>query len=82
MARGNDPGKDFDDQYNKNRREGQRRAARGEGPYAADKYLRDLNNRPMNQPPQRSEGCADKTVALLILLTSFGWIIAEGVSRI
>lgn len=44
MARGSDPGKDFDNQFSKNEARGKEKAARGEGPWAQDKYLRDLNS--------------------------------------
>ena len=76
MARGNNPGKDFDDQYNASRREGQRKAARGEGAWADDKYLRDLRN-----GGEDNSGCGKDTLLILGFLSGFGWVISEVVSR-
>ena len=51
MARGNDPGKDFDDQWNDSFREAQKKAQRGEGPWAEDKYL--ARRQEQSGPPAR-----------------------------
>lgn len=44
MGRGNDPGKDFDNQYNRNRARGQDRASRGESYWADDKKIEGLGS--------------------------------------
>lgn len=85
MARGKNPGDDFDNQYNANRRKGQERAARGEGPWANDKYLRDLRSGGAGPavPPQGSNGGCGKDAA--ILLGSLGgliWFLGETAGRV
>lgn len=84
MARGNDPGKDFDNQWNTSRREAEKKAARGETHWAEDKYLKRLQEQ--SGPPAhhagQSKGCADKTVALLALLGGFFWALGEIASRV
>jgi hypothetical protein len=88
MGRGNDPGKDFDDQYYTSRREGRGKAARGEGPWADDKYLARINDqarRDRNSGGRHraeSEGCADKAVVLLGLLGGAAWGLAEVAGRV
>lgn len=92
MARGNDPGKDFDDQYNRSRREGQRKAARGEGPWADDKYLSDARKESERYRSGgegdsgggggNGEGCDKKTLLLAGWLSGFGWFLSEVVSRV
>lgn len=81
MARGNDPGKDFDDQYNASRRRGQGKAARGESHWAQDKYLEGLRSQPggRSEPPR---GCSDKTAALLVAIGGVAWGLTEVVSRV
>jgi hypothetical protein len=85
MARGNSPGKDFDDQWNNSRRRGEYRASRGEGPYSADKYLERNNERLGRQPASHrgeSKGCGEKTVVLAALLGGIGWFVSEIVNRV
>lgn len=82
MARGSDPGRDFNDQWNESRRRGQEKAARGEGAWAEDKYLERINAKP--RPAHHAsepKGCGEKTVMLLALLSGFGWAFSEVVSR-
>lgn len=83
MARGKNPGDDFDAQYNANRRKGQDKASRGEGPWYDDKYRSDLNNRlgAGGQPPEQ-KSCGEKTVVLLAMLSGVIWGVSEAVSRI
>jgi hypothetical protein len=85
MARGNNPGKDFDDQYHASRREGQRKAARGEGAWADDKYLRDMRaggeDNSGSGGNKDNSGCGKDTLLILGFLSGFGWVISEVVSR-
>ncbi len=81
--RGNDPGKDFDDQWDASKRVGDYKRARGEGAWAQDKYLERLNKQ-LSGPPAhhaKKEGCADKSVILLALLGGLGWVISEVMQR-
>jgi hypothetical protein len=84
MARGNDPGKDFDDQWHASKRRGQYKASRGEGAWAQDKYLKRNNERLGSGPAHhgKSESCGKATVFLLSLLGGLGWFAAEAVNRI
>jgi hypothetical protein len=85
MARGNDPGKDFDDQWKSSRRRGQEKAARGESHWADDAYLRRNNERLGSGPAHHgggSKSCADKTVLLLATLSGIAWALSEVVSRV
>jgi len=81
MARGNDPGKDFDRQWEESSRRGREKASRGEGPWAEDKYLERINAKP--RPAHHAgdpKGCADKTVLLLALLGGVLWVADQLVS--
>ena len=85
MARGSNPGDDFDRQFNDSRRKGQERAARGEGPWADDKYLRDLRSGGEGQSDGGSnsnEGCGKATVVLLALGGSALYALGEAASRL
>ena len=84
MARGNNPGKDFDDQWNDSARRGQERARRGEGPWEADKYLERINAKPVQGPKHAGEpkGCSDKAIALLAVLGGLAWALQEIVQRV
>lgn len=85
MARGKNPGDDFDRQFDKSRRAGERKAARGEGPWADDAYLRRINNERQadRQAAQsNSESCGKATVILLSLLGGAAWGLAEAVGRV
>lgn len=66
MARGNDPGKDFDAQFNRNEARGKAKAERGEGPWAQDKYLRDLNSG-SSGGSSAGGGCLLVMLSLLVL---------------
>lgn len=87
MARGNDPGRDFDNQWNESRRKGQEKAARGETHWATDKYLERVNAERSHERGRHAgepKGCADKAALLVGLLGGFGltgWALAEAVSR-
>lgn len=76
MTRGNDPGRDFDDQWHASRRAGERKAAKGEGVWAEDKYLKREARR-LSGPPVshrgESKGCTGSTVTLLAFLGGFAW---------
>lgn len=83
MARGNDPGKDFDDQYYSSKRRGQEKARRGESHWAEDKYLERMKNQ--SQGPAhhgKDESCGKKTLILLGFLSGLGWFLNETVQYI
>lgn len=84
MARGSDPGKDFDDQYHDSRRRGQEKARRGESHWAQDKYLERNNERLGRQAAHHAENksCGEKTLILLGFLGGLAWFLSETVSRI
>lgn len=80
MARGNDPGRDFDNQYNASRRAGQDKASRGESHWATDKYLERLNvERPTGHGRHAGEpkGCSDKAAALVAIGLGIGYALTE-----
>jgi hypothetical protein len=84
MARGNNPGKDFDDQWNDSRRRGQEKARRGESHWSQDKYL-ERNNERLGSGPAHHAGqksCGEKTIVLMAFLSGLGWAISETVSRV
>lgn len=84
MARRNDPGKDFDDQWYASKRRGEYKASRGEGPWADDAYLRRNNERLGSGPAHHgggSESCGKATVLLLSLLGGLGWAFSEAAGR-
>lgn len=67
MARGNDPGKDFDDQWYGSKRAGEYKRSRGEGAWADDVYLKRQNQR-LSGPPAhhaRKKSSCGKTTAFL-----------------
>lgn len=85
MARGNDPGKDFDNQWDSSKRGGQEKASRGESHWAQDKYLERNNERLGRQPAHHAgenKSCGEKTVILLAFLSGLGWAVSETVSRV
>lgn len=68
MARGNDPGRDFDNQWNESRRRGVARAAAGEGPWRDDKYLERENTRlsgPAARHAKKKDESCGKAVAFI-----------------
>lgn len=83
MARGSDPGKDFDSQFNRNKARGDAKAQRGESHWSQDKYIQGGCG--TNESPgggQDNSGCGDKTVILLAILGGFAWAGSEIVNRI
>lgn len=84
MARGKDPGDDFDAQYNESRRRGQEKARRGESHWADDKYLERNNERLSSAPAGHSgnKSCAEKTVVLAAFLGGIAWAGAEIASKV
>lgn len=73
MARGSDPGKDFDKQWNDSRRTGQGKASRGESHWAEDKYLERLNAKP--RPAHHAkDSCLISGIALL---GGLAWALSE-----
>lgn len=83
MSRLPGPGRDFDDQWNTSRRRGKERAARGEGPWAADKALRDLQS-PQQPPsgPKHRAASSDSCVTALGVLGGLVWAITETVRHL
>jgi hypothetical protein len=65
MTRGNDPGKDFNDQFNESFRRGREKADRGEGPWAEDKYLERVNRRLSGPPANHRKGSGGCALAFL-----------------
>lgn len=82
MARGNDPGRDFDRQFGQNKARGDAKAARGEGPWAQDKYLRDGAGTGSGGGDKDNSGCGDKTVVLLAALGGIAWAVSEFVQKV
>lgn len=86
MARGKNPGDDFDRQWNASNAAGRRKAARGEGPWADDAYLRRIGNerqadRQAAAGRDNDSGCGKSALALLALLGGLAYGFAEVVSR-
>lgn len=80
MGRGNDRGKDFDDQYHQSRRRGQEKQDQGRGPWFEDSQRKNAGRiKPSTQPEQKS--CGKDALMILGFLSGFGWIINEIVSR-
>lgn len=81
MARLPGPGRDFDDQWNASRREGEKKAARGEGPWAHDKAMERLSS--TGHTPQPQEGGrhakpnSDSCLIPLGLLGGLAWALSE-----
>jgi hypothetical protein len=78
------PGKDFDDMWNRHRREAEGKAARGESHWAADAALRKINETPQ---PEQSGGRhakpnSDSCIVPLALLGGLGWALSEIAGRI
>lgn len=78
MARGNDPGRDFDRQFGESRRRGQDKAARGESHWAQDKYLERMKNQSTSGPAHHAK---DSCVVGLALLGGIAWALTETVQR-
>lgn len=86
MARLSDgPDKGFDAQYDHAKRLGRERAARGEGPWAADASLRRITAQPgdaNHKKPKHAKPTEDSCVAALALLGGLGWALTEAVRYI
>jgi hypothetical protein len=79
VARGNDRGRDFDDQYYGARRRGEYKQARGEGIWADDHRLKHAGEpKPSHS---KDQSCGKKAVLLLGFLSGFGWVLSEIVGR-
>lgn len=65
MARGNNPGRDFDDQFNSSKRRAAPKVAKGEGHWADDKKIRDLNSGGGGVPS--GGGCMIAMITLIAL---------------
>lgn len=80
MARGSDPGKDFDQQWDKSRKAGQEKAARGESHWATDKYLERINAERSHERGRHAgepKGCSDKAAALVAIGLGIGYAVTE-----
>lgn len=83
------PGKDFDDQHNESRRQGEAKAARGEGPWAYDAALRrEAFQQSMEASPQapktgkHAKPNSDSCVTALGLLGGLAWAITETIRHL
>ena len=83
------PGWSFDNQYERNRKKGQEKAARGEGPWAQDAYLSELAKQRQRDwqanaeaRAKDNEGCGKATLFLLGTLGGAAWFLAEAAGRI
>lgn len=76
MARGKDPGNDFDDQWYASRRRAEYKKSRGEGVWADDAKLKRAGQ-PRPSHSADSEGCSKETMLLLGFLSGFGWVLNE-----
>lgn len=77
------PGKDFDDMWNRHRREAEGKAARGESHWAADAALRKVSETPQpDSGPKHAKPNSDSCVAALALLGGIGWALKEVIERI
>jgi hypothetical protein len=78
-------GKDFDDQWNESRRQGEAKAAKGEGPWAYDKalekYQQSMDASGAGQSGPR-HAASDNCVIALAALGGLAWAVAEGVGRV
>lgn len=75
MARGSDPGKDFDKQWNDSYRAGQGKASRGESHWAEDKYLERLNAKP--RPAHHAKDGDSCLISGIALLGGLAWALSE-----
>lgn len=77
MARGNDPGRDFDRQIRASENRAAGKKARGEGPWALDKKLADNNNRGGGGSANGSDNCLVSGIALLSALLGTAYGVVE-----
>lgn len=87
MSRLPGPGKDFDDQWNHSRRAGKEKAARGEGPWAADKALERYQQAidasgGNNSGPKHAKPSSDSCVTALGLLGGLAWAVTETIRHL
>ncbi|HKZ21186.1 MAG TPA: hypothetical protein VJQ57_13880 [Acidimicrobiia bacterium] len=86
MTRLPGPGRDFDDQWNESRRKGQERAARGEGPWAADAKLEALRQSydasGGDSGPKHAKPSSDSCVTALGVLGGLAWAITETIRHL
>jgi hypothetical protein len=76
-------GDDFDSQWDHSKRIGQARAARGEGPWAADKALERSTTCHTPQPgPKHAKPNSDSCVTALGILGGLGWALTEAIRHI
>lgn len=80
MARGKNPGDDFDRQFGQSYNRAQGKAARGESHWSDDKVIRDAGQ--IRPSGQSDESCGKATVILLSLLGGAAWGVSEVVSRL
>lgn len=80
MARGDDIGKDFKDQWNESFRRAEEKASRGEGPWAEDKYLERINAKP--RPAHHAANSDSCLIPLLAFLGALAWVLSEIASRV
>ena len=80
MARLSGPGRDFDDQYNESRRQGEAKAARGESHWAADAALKKIRitEQPDQSGPKHAKS-SDSCIVALASLGGLGWAISEAI---
>lgn len=71
MARGSDPGRDFDRQFDQSQRRAEPKKQAGQGPWNMDKRLADNNNR---APSAGSDSCLVSAVALL---GGVAWVVDQ-----
>lgn len=76
--RGNDPGKDFDDQHDNSSRRAQARKARGEGAWYYDKKLEREPVARRRKHAASSDNCA----VPVALLGGLAWAATEIVKRV
>lgn len=77
------PGKDFDDLWNRHRREAEGKAARGESHWAVDASIRNAGQ--MREPdsgPKHAKPNSDSCITALALLGGIGWALKEVIERI
>lgn len=79
MARGNDPGKEFNDRFYKSQRKGKERAARGEGHWRTDREMERYGQPAPNHNAGPSKPCAPAAIAILAGLGGLGWAFGEAV---
>lgn len=80
MARGSDPGRDFDDQWYASKRRAQYKASRGEGVWADDAALKRAG-RPKPSHSAGSSSCGEKTLLLLAMLSGLFWAVLDTAVR-